>query len=287
MYILSQCRKEQKLHLQNVDRCEKIVLVHYSNDTIRKMKRSFYIGYQDKAPKPLTRFLRVAVLVIIVLALVIGGLISSVQNAFNDGKFELGKRTQFTGFVEQYPIPLLRVENEHNDGYKNILLIGFGKFGADSTLAEMERFHEISFEENQVTLEGTQIYLGDMRLLELTEKKFSLLNWQKGKPSSNLEKKFVGQTQLAGEVIDPKCYFGVMKPGEGKTHRSCAIRCISGGIPPMLKTTDGSSEPVYTFILGANESPQQAKWAPLAGLKNTRITGEAFDWNGWRVIVVN
>jgi hypothetical protein len=249
------------------------------------MKRSFYIGYQDRAPKSLARFLRVAIPVIIALALVIGGFISSVQRGFNEGKFELGKSTQFTGFVEQYPIPMLRVENERKYGYGNILLIGFGKFGADSTLAEMERFHGISFEENQVTLEGTLIYLGDMRLLELTEKKFSLLSWQKGKPISNLEKKFVGRRQLKGEVIDPKCYFGVMKPGEGKTHRSCAIRCISGGIPPMLKTTDGSSEPGYAFILGANESSQQSKWAPLAGLKNTLVSGQEYNWNGWRVII--
>lgn len=42
---------------------------------------------------------------------------------------------------------------------------------------------------------------------------------------------------LEDEIIDPKCYFGVI-PGKGKIHRSCAIRCISDGIPPVLATTD-------------------------------------------------
>ena len=26
-----------------------------------------------------------------------------------------------------------------------------------------------------------------------------------------------------------------MNPGEGKVHRDCAVRCISGGIPPALR----------------------------------------------------
>ena len=36
---------------------------------------------------------------------------------------------------------------------------------------------------------------------------------------------------LKGEIIDPKCYLGAMKPGGGKTHKACAMRCIAGGIP--------------------------------------------------------
>lgn len=41
----------------------------------------------------------------------------------------------------------------------------------------------------------------------------------------------LGSISLLREIIDPKCYFGVMKPDYGKVHRSCAIRCIAGGIP--------------------------------------------------------
>ena len=29
------------------------------------------------------------------------------------------------------------------------------------------------------------------------------------------------------------CFLGVMKPGRSKPHRACAVRCISGGIPPF------------------------------------------------------
>ena len=45
---------------------------------------------------------------------------------------------------------------------------------------------------------------------------------------------------LAGEIVDSKCYLGVMNPGNGKVHRDCAARCLSGGIPPAFVVKDAS-----------------------------------------------
>ena len=48
---------------------------------------------------------------------------------------------------------------------------------------------------------------------------------------------------LAGELMDGKCHLGVMKPGDGRGHRACAILCMRGGIPPLLQvTTDDGDE---------------------------------------------
>jgi hypothetical protein len=44
----------------------------------------------------------------------------------------------------------------------------------------------------------------------------------------------LGTQTLIGEIVDSKCYLGVMNPGALIPHRACAIRCISGGIPPVL-----------------------------------------------------
>jgi hypothetical protein len=41
-----------------------------------------------------------------------------------------------------------------------------------------------------------------------------------------------------GEIVDSKCHLGVMKPGEGPTHRDCAVRCLLGRIPPMFVPHD-------------------------------------------------
>jgi hypothetical protein len=64
--------------------------------------------------------------------------------------------------------------------------------------------------------------------------------------------KDLGTQKIKGEIIDPKCYFGVMKPGEGKVHRDCAIRCILGGIPPVLKVMNEQGEKNYYLLVGPN-----------------------------------
>jgi len=64
--------------------------------------------------------------------------------------------------------------------------------------------------------------------------------------------KDLGLQKIKGEIIEPKCYFGVMKPGEGKVHRDCAIRCILGGIPPVFKVMNEKGEKNYYFIVGPN-----------------------------------
>ena len=46
--------------------------------------------------------------------------------------------------------------------------------------------------------------------------------------------------RLRGEIIDPKCFAGAMKPGEGKPHKACAVLCLRGGIPPMFLTDAGT-----------------------------------------------
>ena len=43
-----------------------------------------------------------------------------------------------------------------------------------------------------------------------------------------------------------------MKPGEGKVHRDCAIRCILGGIPPVLHVQNEKGESNYYLIVGLN-----------------------------------
>jgi hypothetical protein len=50
----------------------------------------------------------------------------------------------------------------------------------------------------------------------------------------------LGEVTILGEMVDSKCYLGVMNPGRTKVHRDCAVRCISGGIPPMLVTGDAT-----------------------------------------------
>jgi hypothetical protein len=44
----------------------------------------------------------------------------------------------------------------------------------------------------------------------------------------------LGEVNLVGEIVDSKCWFGAMRPAEGKVHKACASLCIRGGLPPAF-----------------------------------------------------
>jgi hypothetical protein len=61
-----------------------------------------------------------------------------------------------------------------------------------------------------------------------------------------------GLVTLVGEIVDSKCFMGVMKPGNLKTHRACAARCVSGGIPPVLVVRDEKGRASYLLLTDAD-----------------------------------
>ena len=58
--------------------------------------------------------------------------------------------------------------------------------------------------------------------------------------------------RLRGEIVDSKCYLGVMNPGNGKVHRDCAVRCISGGAPPAFVARDASGKTQVLLLVGSD-----------------------------------
>jgi hypothetical protein len=72
--------------------------------------------------------------------------------------------------------------------------------------------------------------------------------------------KRLGEVDLVGEIVDSKCYLGNMNPGNGKVHRDCAVRCLSGGIPPVFATNDFNGSPAALLLIGTNQKalPREA-----------------------------
>ena len=60
----------------------------------------------------------------------------------------------------------------------------------------------------------------------------------------------IGQRTIEGEIVDFKCYLGAMKPGSGKGHKSCAVLCLEGGIPPVLVTRGPNGSRGYYVLVG-------------------------------------
>jgi hypothetical protein len=162
--------------------------------------------------------------------------------------------------------------------YQTALLVGFGKSGADTFTQALGITK--NREGSKVRLTGSLIYGDGKTLLQLDES--STLTFLEGYLPI-VSTPYAEQTlSLSGEIVDPKCYFGVMKPGEGKAHRSCAIRCIAGGIPPVFKT-DSSG---YFLLVNENREPISSEIAALVGDYIT-LPGKAMRWNDWTILSVD
>lgn len=248
-----------------------------------KKNDEFYVPYIDgslgsKTKQTLKRFTIGVLLVIIIAAL----LFSFAQKPFKNSTFELTSATKITGVFHESPYPMLRVQVAKNT-YKNILLLGFGKSSANPFLEQIQ--NEVKDLNGQtISIEGNLIYYNGKTLIQITdEEKVSLENKDRARTPA---KEIISKMTLKGEIIDPKCYFGVMKPGKGKIHRSCAVRCISGGIPPVLTTTDGNNMSQYFLLTDLKGHPIHKEVLPFIG-KPSEITGIVEKMEDWYILKIN
>ena len=205
----------------------------------------FYIGYLPKAPGGIARFTRRTVIGLILLGAVVSVLVVVGQKAFYPSTFEFLQYRTFEGVLYESPYPVLRVMRPGSTGelptYSNYYLVNEGKFGAQEAAAGLNG--------QSVTLEGALIYRDDQVMIEI---KPGTLTGASSAPSGSVEQTTLGEFTLRGEIVDSKCYLGVMNPGDHKTHKSCAVRCISGGVPPLFVVKGTRDEITYLMLVGEN-----------------------------------
>ncbi|MEH6535325.1 MAG: hypothetical protein V7719_02955 [Psychroserpens sp.] len=249
-----------------------------------KKNDEFYVSYLEgslgvKTKKVLKRFAISAILLLSVSAL----LFSFSQKPFKNASFELLSETKITGTFHESPYPMLRVEVAENT-FKNILLVGFGKSSVNPYLKSIiEETKDIKGK--TLTIEGNLIYYNGKTLMQITNDEkvtLSKANASNKIPLQNV----ISKMTLQGEIIDPKCYFGVMKPGKGKIHRSCAVRCISGGIPPVLATTDDNNISQYYLLTDLTGNPINQEVLPFIG-KPSEIKGTVQKMEDWYLLKIN
>jgi hypothetical protein len=83
----------------------------------------------------------------------------------------------------------------------------------------------------------------------------------------------LGKQTLVGEIVDSKCFLGVMNPGQLTPHRACAIRCISGGVTPVLLVRQKDGPAVYLLLVSADGKPVNKEVLDLVA-EPVEITGE-------------
>jgi hypothetical protein len=255
-----------------------------------KQEKEFYIGYYPNAPKGIAKTIKIVVGILIVIVLLTTYIITRSEKQMPTSQFEYGTLTELEGVLYSHPVPMLRVLTGSDANgqaiYKSILLVNFLKHGA-APLLEAYQKQGVIEAQSLVKLRGTLIYHDGVTLMELTEQESALVSVKKNTTSiPTLEQSNLGEVQLKGEIVDSKCYFGVMKPGFGKPHRDCAIRCISGGIPPVLVVKNEHGEAEYMLLIGQNSEPINQQVLTFVGLPIS-IKGRLEKMADWYVLKAN
>ncbi len=233
------------------------------------MNDEFYIGWEAKAAPGISRTVRKAIIGLCVLATLAAVALAVSQRMIGASAFEWGTHKVFTGILLARPYPHLLVPRPGNaggqPGFSTYYLIAPWKFGLDPEAVA-------PFDGKPVTLQGTLIYRGNQTMIEVVNNSIQTTN---AFPASFAGRDTValGRQTLVGEIVDSKCFLGVMNPGQLAPHRACAIRCISGGCPPVLLVRQKNGPPICLLLVSAAGKPVNKDVLDLVA-EPVEITGE-------------
>jgi hypothetical protein len=211
----------------------------------------FYIGYESGMPAGVKRIVRRTVVAATAAVLMLAGIATALQMPLPDTRFAYGRPASFRGWLTLSPTPTLHVSTA--EGLTRYWLVAPGKFGPTRVL------HGEA--EGPIELQGVLIEHAHWRMLEVVPG--SLRRVSDGiTPPPPLEVSS-SRIRLRGEVVDSKCFLGVMNPGRRAAHRDCAVRCLSGGVPSMFAYQDDAGRSHLALLMVTNTANQQ--WAASAG----------------------
>ena len=196
----------------------------------------FYVGYLA-IPHGLRKTICCVLAGLGAIAVTTAMILIAGQQPFAPSTFEFQQYRAFRGTLLAGPYPALMIPGQGLPW----LLVGPGKHGVGD-LRQLDG--------HEVQLKGERILHGQDHMIELQPGTLSA-GGQGDLAAAAVD---LGEVQLTGEIVDSKCYFGVMNPGNGKVHRDCAVRCISGGIPPAFLVRDANDH-TETLLL-ANWKPE-------------------------------
>jgi len=215
---------------------------------------TFYVGYLDP-PKATARRMKRIALAIVVAAGAAAVALAIATGPFDRASYDYAKETVWQGKLEAAPVPVLIATTFPVAGsplYKieRFPLVAQGKRGAGPSIDGLGGL--------TVRLTARRIARGGTTMLELvpgTIERFEPKLPADGTPAPASKIEDLGQQTFSGEIVDSKCFLGVMNPGHLEVHRACAIRCIAGGIPPMLFVREPDGREAHLLLVDANGQP--------------------------------
>jgi hypothetical protein len=202
-----------------------------------KQSNDFFVGYLPM-PDDLKSFYKWLAVLLILIGLGFSYWVSSSQKSAGKGQWLLAEEKTYQGYLSHDPYPVLHIVG---DKPETIILMSQGKHSSANLTSALDG--------REVTVTGFPIERGGWKLLELRD--ISDVNVISSSQPYKASSEPLGKVTLSGEIIDSKCFMGVMKPGEGKVHRACAAMCIAGGIPPMLVVTQADGNRYGYILIGS------------------------------------
>ncbi len=203
----------------------------------------FYVGYQPVAPPGIAKTLRRVSAALLFGILLLAVVLTLGQQRLPASFFEYGQRRDFEGVVRERPIAMLIVDRPRGAlsaaSESRYTFVGEGKHGAVSEVA--------GFEGRHVRLRGSLIYRDGITMIELASGTVVVIP-SPSETTPPLKRDWLGVQTLAGEIVDSKCYLGVMNPGSRTPHRECAVRCISGGVPALFVVENFEGEKAALWL---------------------------------------
>jgi hypothetical protein len=196
----------------------------------------FFVGYLPTPPR-LRRLLALGTVVVIVGVVVLAWAAARAQRGPEAG-IDRSQRVDLVARYDERPYGILRFldPDDPTGPVRQTLVVQGGKSGLPPSAAELAgtlvqvRGRLYSRDDGRA---GVVALAGRLTPAEAPS--------QAGQPPlvdrlAPLPYTPIEEVRLKGEIVDSKCFFGSMRPGEGRTHRSCAQYCVRGGVPPVLVT---------------------------------------------------
>lgn len=233
----------------------------------------FFIGWEPELPRRTAGFLFGVVLGVVALTGLSAGLLAFGQGSFARSSFEFGVPRDFTGRLEHVPYPTLVVERPGGQESRWLVTV-FGKRGAEPETRALDG--------HRVEVSGSLIHRGDHTMVEIDPATLRDL----GEARAPALPPPGAEVTLRGEIVDSKCWLGVMKPGNLKPHRACAAACIRGGVPPALVVRDRRGPARYLLLVAADGAPLADTLLPFVA-EPVAVTGRLQDLGTLTALVVD
>lgn len=233
----------------------------------------FYIGYARSMPPRLARFVSIAVVAGCCGVTALAIAVAAGHTRLEGGIFEFGHPQAFSGTIIERPYPVLTLDGNSAPTTTSLLLVAPGKHGTGSLVAGFDGHH--------VSLKGTRILRGGRTMLEVDPESIEMSTNNAEHGDQAVTSSIPGaSTIVTGEVVDSKCFMGVMVPGDGKTHADCAALCLRGGIPPALSIRDKSARSALVLLAGAQNEAIGPRLSEFAGeaVEVSGVLERTADW---------